>query len=88
MSKNFPTRQKLLLLAACAAAGIAAYLAAFAYFYAGMTPWQREQPIDFDAQTGSTKFKAHIDAAAIGGAAFCVSAVAITTAARLRRLKK
>ena len=88
MSKNFPAGQKLLLLACCAAIGIAAYLAAFAYFYSGMTPWQREQPIDFDAQTGSTKFKAHIDAAAIGGTAFCIGAVAITTAVRLRRTKK
>lgn len=87
MSKSFPVRQKLAMLSLCFAAGLAAYFAAYAYISKDLTQWQREQPIDFDAQTGSTRFKAHVDALTVGGFTFCITAAIVAGASKIRRKK-
>ena len=55
----------------------------------GIAPlMQLEQKIDFDSQSGSTRFKAHVDSLSIGGAVFCASAILISVAVKVSGRKK
>ena len=81
--KRVPIRLKLLLFAVGAAVACAVAL----FYYEGasrnMTPWQREQKIDFQKQTGSTKFEALIESMIAGGLAFCLTAIGATAAYKI-----
>lgn len=81
--KRYSRRFKFAVIAVSAAVGVCAYFAAYSAFEADMTEWQRTQKIDFSANTGSTKFKARIDALSVGGAAFCVCAAAAMATKKL-----
>ncbi len=73
--KKYSKKLKLaLILLSSLVAGLT-YAGAYLYFESQMTPWQRSQKIDFESQSGSTKFKAHVDAASCAGAAFCLTAI-------------
>lgn len=67
----------MLLLVLCASIGLCVGLVTYQHKFAQMTTWQQQQQIDFDKQTGSTKFQAIIDSYINGGLAFCISAIAI-----------
>ena len=60
--------------------------AAYARFESKLTDWQKSREIDIQKNTGSTKFKAHIDALTIGGLAFCATSGIIIIAARTRTM--
>jgi|GEM_PF-6370671 len=83
-----PARFKAALLGACALAAFAAGSAYYACTLERMTPWQREQKIDFDRQTGSTKFKALIDSFTAGSLVFCAAAFAGATAHKIYKHKR
>lgn len=53
-----------------------------------MTAWQKQQQIDFDKQTGATKFKAIIDSTICGALLFAISAISITSAYKFYKTKK
>ena len=86
--KKYPARLKLLLL--CASAAIGALCGAYSYAkkYGAMTPWQQSQKIDFENGTGSTKFKAAIDACTNGALAFGIAAAAGAAALKMRGSSK
>ena len=81
--KKYPKKLKIAIFAAAFAAGAAAYFGAYASFESRMTDWQKSQEISFEKKTGSTKFKAHVDALALGGAAFCAVSIASMFAAKI-----
>jgi len=66
---------------------ICAYFTAYSAFTADMTDWQKKQKIDFQANTGATKFKARIDSLSIAGLAFCVSAITIIAIKKITEKK-
>lgn len=76
--KRISKLKKILLLSLGLGVGILSYFTSLSYFQKDLTPWQLEQKIDFDKQTGSTKFKTHIDALSVGGFAFCISTIIAT----------
>ena len=88
MKKRYSAKQKFFVLLSSALIGLSAGLFAYVYFASQMTDWQREQSIDFDSQTGATKFRAIINATSAGGIAFGVSAMSIIFAHRLMQRKK
>lgn len=75
--KKYSKRQKILLIAISLCVAICAYFVAYSTKVDAMTQWQQNQKIDFDANTGSTKFKARIDSLSIAGIAFCATAITI-----------
>jgi len=79
--------KKIRNIAISAAFGVLAYGAVYCAKEASMTKWQREQPIDIEKKTGSTKFKAHIDAVSAGGIAFGISAIALAWRNKSKREK-
>lgn len=85
-AKRHSKAAKLALIAVSALAGVLAYFAAYAHFESKLTEWQKSRDIDFQRDTGSTKFKAHIDALSIGGLVFCATAGTIIIAARTRTM--
>ena len=84
--KRHSKRAKIALIAVSALAGTLAYFAAYARFESKLTDWQKSREIDIQKNTGSTKFKAHIDALTIGGLAFCATSGIIIIAARTRTM--
>jgi len=84
---KYSKRQKLSLLAISAAVGAIFYAASYCAKEASMTKWQREQPINIDNGTGSTKFKAHIDSIVLGGLAFCICAIALAARKKFKDKK-
>ena len=82
--KKYSKKQKILLIAISALIAICAYFTAYSVFTADMTDWQKNQKIDFQANTGSTKFKARIDSLSVAGLAFCVSAITIIVFKKIR----
>ncbi len=83
-----PASLKAALLGVCALAAFAAGSAYYARALEDMTPWQRAQKIDFDRQSGSTKFKALIDASTAGAAVFCSGALAGAAAYKIYKYKR
>jgi len=81
--KKYPKKLKIAVFAAAFAVGAAVYFAAYAWFESQMTDWQKSQEISFEKNTGSTKFKAHVDALVLGGAAFCAASAASMLAAKI-----
>ncbi len=77
--KRYPTRLKLLLLLLCAIVAMAVGATSYAIKWQKLTPWQKEQIISFEKQTGSTKFKAIIDSSINASVAFCITAITLTT---------
>ena len=75
--RKTPVKRKLAVLCASALLGFACAGGYYAYALGNMTDWQRGREIDFDKQTGSTKFLALVRAANVGGIAFCASAILI-----------
>ncbi len=73
--KKYPKRLKIALMLFCTAIAAIVYTSYYFHAKSKMTAWQQAQTIDFDAQTGSTKFKAHIDSAIFAGLAFSLSAI-------------
>lgn len=73
--RKTPVKRKLAALCASALFGLACAGGCYAYELGNMTDWQRAREIDFDKQTGSTKFRALVRAANVGGIAFCASAI-------------
>ena len=53
-----------------------------------MTTWQKQQQIDFDKQTGATKFKAIIDSTICGALLFAISAISTTSVYKYYKTKK
>ena len=84
--KRHSKRIKILLIAVSALVGTLAYFAAYSHFESQLTDWQKSRKIDIQKNTGSTKFKAHIDALSVGGVAFCATAAAAIIAARVRAM--
>ncbi len=85
--KRYPKKLKLLLiLVSSIVAGLTYTLVCF-HLESQMTPWQRSQIIDFQSQRGTTKLKAHIDAATCAGAAFCLTAVTAIISYKITRRK-
>ncbi len=77
--KRYPMRLKILLLCVCAALALAVGFVSYEAKYAKMTQWQQAQSIDFDKETGSTKFQAIIDSSTNALLTFGVSAIAISS---------
>ena len=85
--KHISIKYKLALLSACTISGIIAYFTAYNFYLSEMTEWQKDQTISFESNTGSTKFKAHIDSAIIAGLVFCASAITITSLVKFTKKK-
>lgn len=81
--KKISKKIKLSILLFSILMGVAGYFCAYAHFESKLTDWQKKQKIDFDAQTGSTKFKAHIDAVTVGGLSLCCSALVLLSAVKI-----
>lgn len=77
--KRNPIRLKLLLLLLCTIVAVVVGATSYAVKWQKLTPWQKEQIINFEKQTGSTKFKAIIDSSINASVAFCITAMALTT---------
>ena len=84
---RYPKRHKLAVLAVSMAVGICAFAASYYAKSSEMTEWQRKQNVDVFAQKGTTKLKAQLDSASIGGAAFCGTAIILMLALKLSRKK-
>jgi len=87
-SKQYSKKQKIITMLVCAAIALAAYFVSYSIFESHMSAWQKAQTMSYQDNTGSTKFKAHIDALSIGGIAFCASAIAIIVVARTRTMHR
>lgn len=85
--KKYSKKQKILLMSISLVIAICAYFTAYSAFTADMTDWQKKQKIDFQANTGATKFKARIDSLSIAGIAFCVSAITIIAIKKITEKK-
>ncbi|MBE6411011.1 MAG: hypothetical protein E7036_00475 [Opitutales bacterium] len=85
--KKYSKKQKILLMSISLVIAICAYFTAYSAFTADMTDWQKKQKIDFQANTGATKFKARIDSLSIAGLAFCVSAITIIAIKKITEKK-
>ena len=85
--KKYSKKQKILLMSISLVIAICAYFTAYSAFTADMTDWQIKQKIDFQANTGATKFKARIDSLSIAGLAFCVSAITIIAIKKITEKK-
>ncbi len=81
-------RLKLLLLFTCALIASICGLVSYSIKYQKLTPWQQEQEIDFQKQTGATKFQAIIDSFTNGGFAFCISAIVIVSGYKIYKSNK
>ena len=85
--KKYSKKKKILLMSISLVIAICAYFTAYSAFTADMTDWQKKQKIDFQANTGATKFKARIDSLSIAGLAFCVSAITIIAIKKITEKK-
>ena len=85
--KKYSKKQKILLMSISLVIAICAYFTSYSAFTADMTDWQKKQKIDFQANTGATKFKARIDSLSIAGLAFCVSAITIIAIKKITEKK-
>ena len=86
--KRTSKKSKIFLILFCTLIAVVVGIATYQYKFDKMTPWQQQQEIDFDKQTGSTKFQALIDVHINGGLAFCFSAIAITSIYKFLKNKK
>ncbi len=75
--KRYPIRLKIALLSFCAIIGSISSWITYNIKIQELTPWQLAQEIDFDKQTGSTKFQVLIDSFTVGGFTFGISAIVI-----------
>ena len=73
--RNTPIKRKLAAFCAGALFGLACAGGYYAFELGNMTEWQRAREIDFDKQTGATKFRALVRAANVGGIAFCAATI-------------
>jgi hypothetical protein len=85
--KKYSKKQKILLMSISLIIAICAYFTAYSAFTADMTDWQKNQKIDFQANTGATKFKARIDSLSVAGLAFCASAITIIAIKKITEKK-
>ncbi len=77
-----------MLLIICTILGCAGAFSTYSVKKSQMTPWQQAQKIDFDKQTGSTKFQAILDSAILGAMTFAISAITISFVYKLYITKK
>ncbi len=85
--KKRSRKEKFAIIATSAILGVCAAMASYSYFLSDLTEWQKSRDIDFSTNTGSTKFKARVDALSVGGATFCVSAIMIMATMKFRKNK-
>lgn len=81
-------RLKILLLFICSIIASISGLISYEIKKQKLTPWQQVQEIDFQKQTGSTKFQAIIDSFTNGALAFGISAIVIASGYKFYKSNK
>ena len=86
--KQYPVRLKIILLCFCTIIACTGAFISYSIKEQHMTTWQKQQQIDFDKQTGATKFKAIIDSTICGALLFTISAISTTSVYKFYKTKK